>query len=469
MTLRSAGALTGLALGSATVLGCSEAPTAFGSHEVKEAAVSATNGLPGVNGLSSANGLAGFNGLPGVNGLSSANGLAGFNGLQSTSGLMTTNSGRRTIAYLVKCALAAGDSLVKQDQTGVNYTFAGGIGLCPEWKNGAVNNNGRCLEAISACLMAHVNTAGIHVPLWLDNGSQTPAGTPIGWGVDRTNYPMQEGTFFGDIIDTGNLSTIGKPNVTGPVAYYCDGAGYPAGAAGVVAGRLGANQTGAPYVNPFGAGVLCQNGPGNVGHFSNGTLGSCPAGSSSNPAAGCPDGYQSLYAGNSSWMNGVTVWRNNNYRPVFDSANIYRISPLPTNMGQSLDVVNGSTAIGTAVEQYTSWDGVPQKFTLVADGSNWRIAMTTDLTRCIDLVGGGTTPGNGTRLQVNACSAGKTTQQFAITVDPPTGAFVFKNVAAGRCLEEPGSNTAAGVQLDIWDCTGGTNQKWSIQAYPTTT
>ena len=61
---------------------------------------------------------------------------------------------------------------------------------------------------------------------------------------------MQEGTFFGDIIDTGALTTIGKPNVNGPVAYYCDGAGFPAGATGVVAGRLGANQSGSPYVEP---------------------------------------------------------------------------------------------------------------------------------------------------------------------------------------------------------------------------
>ena len=33
----------------------------------------------------------------------------------------------------------------------------------------------------------------------------------IGWGIDRVNYPMQEGTFFGDILDTGALANIGKP------------------------------------------------------------------------------------------------------------------------------------------------------------------------------------------------------------------------------------------------------------------
>ena len=85
---------------------------------------------------------------------------------------MTTSMGRKTISYLVRCALAAGDTLVKQDQNGNNYTFPGAIGLCPEWKNGDVHGNERCMTGVSACMMAHVNTAGIHVPLWLDNNSQ---------------------------------------------------------------------------------------------------------------------------------------------------------------------------------------------------------------------------------------------------------------------------------------------------------
>jgi len=151
---------------------------------------------------------------------------------------------------------------------------------------------------------------------------------------------------------------------------------------------------------------------------------------------------------------------------VFDAGYIYRISPLTTNMGQSLDVCNGSTAIGTCVQQYTSWDGVPQKMTLVADGGNWRIAMTTDMSKCIDLAGGGTA--NGTKLQIQSCTAGKASQQYTITPDAPTGAFIFKNVASGRCLDQPGFNTAAGVQMDIWDCNGGSNQKWNIQAYTST-
>ncbi len=56
---------------------------------------------------------------------------------------MTTSAGRKTVSYLVKCALAANDTLVKADQNGSNYTFAGGIGLCPAWKNGGVSTDPR--------------------------------------------------------------------------------------------------------------------------------------------------------------------------------------------------------------------------------------------------------------------------------------------------------------------------------------
>jgi hypothetical protein len=35
-------------------------------------------------------------------------------------------------------------------------------------------------------------------------------------------------------------------------------------------------------------------------------------------------------------------------------------------------------------------------------------------------------------------------------------------LASGKCLDDPGSNTANGTQLDLWDCDGGSNQQWSI-------
>src|SRR5262249_6564876 len=153
-------------------------------------------------------------------------------------GLMTTDSGRKTVAYLAKCALSRGDSIVKQDASNNNYTFPGTLGLCPQWKTGNVSTDWQCQEYISACLMAHVNTAGVHIPIWLDAQN-----TNIGWGTS-SSYPYQEGTFFGNIMTTGNFN---HGTVNAPQGYFCDGDGFAGGSNGVVAGRLGAGQGSVPY------------------------------------------------------------------------------------------------------------------------------------------------------------------------------------------------------------------------------
>jgi hypothetical protein len=102
------------------------------------------------------------------------------------------------------------------------------LGFAPEWETGACGN--ACQEYVSACLMAHVNTAGAHIPLWLDAYNPN-----VGWG-QSASYPHQEGSFFGNIF------------VSPPKAYYCNGKDFDQG---VVPGRLGASQPGAPYVNPY--------------------------------------------------------------------------------------------------------------------------------------------------------------------------------------------------------------------------
>ena len=185
---------------------------------------------------------------------------------------MTTSGGRKTISYLVKCALAANDSLVKQDQNGNNYTFAGGIGLCPAWKNGGVYGNAQCMEGISACMMAHVNTAGVHVPalarlerLRHRLGHRSRQLPDAGGDLLRRHHRHRRAD---QPLQAERDRARSPTTATAP--------GFPAGANGVVAGRLGANQTGAPYVNPFGNGTLCQNAPGAVGQFSQGVGGSCP-------------------------------------------------------------------------------------------------------------------------------------------------------------------------------------------------
>jgi hypothetical protein len=116
-------------------------------------------------------------------------------------------------------------------------------------------------------VLAHVNTSGAHIALWLDGDS--PA---IAWNQNSA-YPDQEGSFFGNIF------------VSPPVAYYCNGKDFDVG---VVPGRIGAGQSNAPYKNPFPSPGYCRD------HCT-------PA---DNPHAG--DGYKAC----AGYNHIVTVWRN---------------------------------------------------------------------------------------------------------------------------------------------------------------
>jgi hypothetical protein len=191
---------------------------------------------------------------------------------------MTTTLGRTQVAYLVRCALPAGASIVKQDQYGVSYTFTGLLGMGPGWQNGACDQ--ACQENVSACMLAHVNTAGVHVPLWLV--SPNPA---VGWGLDST-YPNQEATFFGNIF-TMNAHGVGT-NVL-PM-YYCAG---PQVKTSPPTGRLGSAQVSPPYVDVFGT------------QYATCTSGGVAATPADYPYSA--DGFKAV----NGWNNPVTVWRQN--------------------------------------------------------------------------------------------------------------------------------------------------------------
>jgi hypothetical protein len=242
---------------------------AAGCHETTEPDLTGDDSaaLVSTNGLSMINGLSMTNGLSMLNGLSMTNGLASGTGLSSATGLMTTAEGRNTVAYIVKCALPSGRSLVKQDQHGNRYTFPGAIGLAPGWETAGATQQDRYW--VSSCLMAHINTTGQHIPIWLD--ASAPA---IGWGRNSA-YPVQEGTFVGDLF------------ASPPTARYCGGRGY---GSNVVAGRIGdTGQSGEPY---------------QVMIASNGST-SCEA-SCARDATG--DGYTACLAAGISG-NPITVWR----------------------------------------------------------------------------------------------------------------------------------------------------------------
>jgi len=278
-----------------------------------EAALATTNGLSMINGLSMTNGLSMINGLSG-NGLS-GNGLlmtALKTGVVTGGSLINSTSGRTTLSYIVRCALPSGHSISAKDSSGTSYSYAGSIGVAPEWETGTCNTT--CQERMTGCLLAHVNTSGVHIPIWLDSEGA------IGWG-QNTSYPFQEGSFFGNIF------------VSPPKGYFCNGKDF---SAATVPGRLGVGQSNAPYSDPFGTPGPCAP--------------SCTA--SSAKTNNVADGFSTCYG----YTHVVTVWRN------FDVNTQYRICNREDT--KCLEVAGSSTSAGAAIQQRTYNGSTNQKWTI---------------------------------------------------------------------------------------------------------
>jgi endo-1,4-beta-xylanase len=53
------------------------------------------------------------------------------------------------------------------------------------------------------------------------------------------------------------------------------------------------------------------------------------------------------------------------------------------------------------------------------------------------------------------------TSPTASTSPPPGGSRQIVGTQSGRCVDAPGSSTSNGTQLQLWDCHGGTNQRFT--------
>jgi hypothetical protein len=126
-------------------------------------------------------------------------------------------------------------------------------------------------------MMAHINTIGVHIPLWM----ASPL-TAIGWGKDA-HYPSREGTFFGNLF---------APNKNGKLdALYCNGPDFDKN---TVPGRLGVNQGAVPYANAYPASAGMDGLCASAGH--------CVMQADGDGAVSC--------VGNGvTWKSPITVWR----------------------------------------------------------------------------------------------------------------------------------------------------------------
>ncbi|MEV0531078.1 non-reducing end alpha-L-arabinofuranosidase family hydrolase [Kitasatospora sp. NPDC050463] len=75
--------------------------------------------------------------------------------------------------------------------------------------------------------------------------------------------------------------------------------------------------------------------------------------------------------------------------------------------------------------------------------------------RCLDVPNAGQADGTG--LQIYDCSGG-TNQQWTSTSGNQL------TVYGNKCLDVPGHATTAGTKVQIWACSGGANQQWRVNA-----
>ncbi|MEU6380316.1 DddA-like double-stranded DNA deaminase toxin [Streptomyces sp. NPDC046909] len=121
--------------------------------------------------------------------------------------------------------------------------------------------------------------------------------------------------------------------------------------------------------------------------------------------------------------------------------------------GKCLDLSSSSTTAGTALQLYPCNGTKAQRFRIdPASDSDASTGELKVLKNCVTPKDGGTA--NGTAVVIAACT-GAANQQWTAT-----SGNALKNVATGKCLDVPASNSAAGTDLQLYTCNGGTAQTW---------
>jgi len=92
----------------------------------------------------------------------------------------------------VSCALPADQSI---DVPGYG-SFAGSLGLAPEWGAEGSSCDAACQSWVSACVISRVNYLGVHVPL-SERGNAPGLALATG---EATDYPSREATYFGNVF-----------------------------------------------------------------------------------------------------------------------------------------------------------------------------------------------------------------------------------------------------------------------------
>jgi beta-glucanase (GH16 family) len=139
----------------------------------------------------------------------------------------------------------------------------------------------------------------------------------------------------------------------------------------------------------------------------------------------------------------VSAWNNGGTTPPPSGGNALR-----SNLnGRCIDIPGANPVDGARLQMYDCNGTAAQQWTFNGDGT------VRAMGKCMDPAGGALA--NGTPIQLVTCN-GNAVQRFTLS-----GAGDLVNVSANRCVDIKDVNPNNGAQLQLWDCSGGSNQKWS--------
>ena len=158
-------------------------------------------------------------------------------GLSPTSGLMTSRwAAARYPTSLVRAR--SGQSLTKADHYRKTHKFSGALGLAPGWLNGVPSPDEEA--NVSRDVLARINSAGMHVPIWMDS--------------DRLHRMGPE-----QLVSRPGRAYFGNVMRAAPTASSTPGTARAATTSEGSCRAAWARPANGIYTNPWGAGELCDN------------------------------------------------------------------------------------------------------------------------------------------------------------------------------------------------------------------
>jgi glucosylceramidase len=146
-----------------------------------------------------------------------------------------------------------------------------------------------------------------------------------------------------------------------------------------------------------------------------------------------------------------------------DSSKWYTVANV--NSSKCLDATGGSTANGTALQQWTCTAGnTNQQWQFQStDSGYYKVVARNNTAQAWDVTGGSGATGNGVKIELWAYGGGTNQQWQAVAHSDGTYSFAPRN-NTGNCLDVTDVSTADGALLQQWACSGGTAQSFRLTA-----